>query len=64
MEAKTKQYFLDKASSIRRIAVSNIRDSKMKELEHDRKRQEDDMEQRRLHVPSLQKMLVSYVEFQ
>lgn len=64
MEAKTKQYFLDKASSIRRIAVTNIRDSKMKELEHDRKRKDDEMIQRRLHVPSLQKMQVSYVEFQ
>jgi len=64
MEAKTKQYFVDKTSSIRRIAVSNIRDSKMKELEHGRKRQEDDMKQRRLLVPSLQKMQVSYVEFQ
>lgn len=64
MEVKTKQYFLDKASSVRRIAVTNIRDSKMKELEHDRKRQEDEMMQRRLLVPQLQKIQVSYVEFQ
>lgn len=64
MEQKTKQYFLDKASSVRRITVTNIRDSKMKELEHDRKRQEDEMVQRRFHIPQLQKIQVSYVEFQ
>jgi len=63
-EEKMKRYFLDKESSIRRIAVTNIRDSKLRELEHDKKRQEDELMQRRQLVPGLHCNQIAYVEFQ
>jgi hypothetical protein len=64
MEIKNNQYFIDKITSIRRIAVSNIRDSKMKELEHDKQNQEREMIQRRLLIPSIVNKQIAYVEFQ
>ncbi|WP_062399969.1 hypothetical protein [Methanogenium cariaci] len=52
-EEKMQQYFLDKETSIRRIAVPNIRDSKLRELSHDKFRQENLNLQKRQLVPAL-----------
>ncbi|GAB7014920.1 helicase-related protein [Methanogenium cariaci] len=63
-EEKMQQYFLDKETSIRRIAVPNIRDSKLRELSHDKFRQENLNLQKRQLVPGVACNQIAYVEFQ
>lgn len=64
MEEKMQQYFLDKETSIRRIAVQNIRESKLRELSQDKLRQENLNLQRRQLVPCIACNQIAYVEFQ
>lgn len=64
MEEKMQQYFLDKETSIRRIAVPNIRDSKLRELSQDKFRQENLNVQKRQLIPGIVCNQIAYVEFQ
>jgi len=63
IEGKMKKYFLDKEESIKRIAVDNIRGSRLLELEYEKKKQHQEMQQRRYFVPSIKCEQIAYMEF-
>jgi SNF2 family DNA or RNA helicase len=63
MENRMKKYFHDKKESIQRIAIDNIRNSKLKELETDIIRSHDELQQKKNIVPSIECRQIAYVEF-
>lgn len=62
-EHKMAGYYRDKEMAIGRIAVDNIRQSKLRELERERREQARWARRRRQPVPSLNCEQIAYVEF-
>ena len=62
-EIRMKKYFLDKEDSINRIAVDNIRNARIRDLEHDRRKQHEELQQKRDFAPSIACDQIAYVEF-
>lgn len=60
---KFEKYFADKKQSVERIAVDNIRLSKLKELEENYRTRQREWAQRAEIVPELQLVQAGYVEF-
>jgi SNF2 family DNA or RNA helicase len=63
IEEKMKKYFHDKEESIKRIAVDNIRSSRLLDLEQEKQKQHQEMKQRRAFVPSIKCEQIAYMEF-
>lgn len=63
IEEKMKKYFLDKEESIKRIAVDNIRSSRLLDLEQEKQKQHQEMHQRRSFIPSIKCEQIAYMEF-
>jgi hypothetical protein len=63
IEDKMKKYFRDKVESIKRIAVDNIRSSRLLDLEQEKQKQNQEMQQRRAFIPSIQCEQIAYMEF-
>ncbi|MCK5342197.1 MAG: SWF/SNF helicase family protein, partial [Candidatus Heimdallarchaeota archaeon] len=63
IEKKMTKYFFDKEQSIKRIAVDNIRGSRLQELEQDTEKQRQEMQHRRAFVPSINCEQIAYMEF-
>ncbi len=62
-EQKLEKFYTDKETLVRRIAVDNIREAKLKELEQDRQAGRRELAQRQKFVPSLDLLQAAYVEF-
>lgn len=63
IENKMKKYFRDKEESINRIAVENIKQAKIRELNRDIENNRTELQQRKMLVPSLKCEQIAYVEF-
>lgn len=63
IEIRMKKYFQDKEESINRIAVDNIRNARIRDLEQDRQKQHEELQQKRAFVPSITCDQIAYVEF-
>lgn len=63
IENKMKKYFRDKDESINRIAVENIKQAKIRELNRDIENNRTELQQRKMLVPSLKCEQIAYVEF-
>ena len=63
IEIRMKKYFQDKEESINRIAVDNIRNARIRDLEHDRRKQHEELQQKRAFVPSITCEQIAYLEF-
>lgn len=63
IENKMKKYFRDKEESINRIAVENIKQAKIRELNRDIENNRAEFQQRKMLVPSLKCEQIAYVEF-
>ncbi len=57
------KYFKEKENSINKIAVENIRNGKLKELQVDRENKYTELQNKKILVPSLDLKQISYVEF-
>jgi superfamily II DNA or RNA helicase len=62
-EQKMQKYYADKEESIRRVAVDNIQEAKLRELEQDRWEKRRELDRRRRLAPSLERLQIAYVEF-
>ena len=58
-----KKYYNDKDRSVRGIAIDNIRESKLAELEKERKDLEKKYARKMQLLPSLECLQIAYVEF-
>ncbi len=63
-EEKTEKYYEDKKESIRRVVIDNIREARMKELEKEKHEKLNELDRRRLLIPSLVLLQIAYVEFE
>lgn len=63
IENKMKKYFRDKEESINRIAVENIKQAKLRELNRDIENNRAELQQRKMLVPSFKCEQIAYVEF-
>ena len=63
IEEKMKKYFSDKEESIKRIAIDNIRSAHLRDLEHDKQKQHEELQQKRAFVPSITCEQIAYMEF-
>lgn len=63
-EQKMKKYYADREKSIMRVAVDNIREAKLRELERDRREKQQELNRRCQLVPSLRRLQIAYVEFE
>lgn len=63
IEIRMKKYFQDKEGSINRIAVDNIRNARIRDLEHDRRKQHEELQQKKAFVPSITCEQIAYLEF-
>ncbi|GEM_PF-6458527 len=57
------KYYADKEESIWRVAVDNIREAKIRELEQDRREKRLELDRRCRLIPSLERLQIAYVEF-
>jgi len=60
---KMQKYYADKEESIWRVAVDNIREAKIRELEQDRREKRLELDRRCRLIPSLERLQIAYVEF-
>lgn len=63
IEGKMKKYFSDKEESIKRIAIDNIRIAHLRDLEHDKQKHHEELQQKRAFVPSITCEQIAYLEF-
>ena len=63
IKEKMKKYFSDKEESIKRIAIDNIRNAHLRDLEHDKQKQHAELQQKRAFVPSITCEQIAYLEF-
>jgi len=63
IEEKMKKYFSDKEESIKRIAIDNIRSAHLRDMEHDKQKQHEELQQKRAFVPSITSEQIAYLEF-
>lgn len=63
IEIRMKKYFQDKEVSINRIAVDNIRNARIRDLEHDKRKQYEELQQKKSFVPSITCEQIAYLEF-
>lgn len=63
IKGKMKKYFSDKEESIKRIAIDNIRSAHLRDLEHDKQKQHEELQQKRAFVPSITCEQIAYMEF-
>jgi len=62
-EAKMLKYYQDKKKSVETIAIDNIRNSKLKEVEKEKDAMQVDLARRKQLVPYLDCLQIAYVEF-
>ena len=58
-----REVFSDKEESIKRIAIDNIRSAYLRDLEHDKQKQHEELQQKRAFVPSIRCEQIAYLEF-